>query len=125
MTAGQLDVLVIERSQIHDGLWRFGRADESPSIWGLMERNEVGGVDVKRPQGETIPWRDDRATALCLVARQPEEPRIEYDQSWRPTPPIPSRSQPRIPTRAEEHRMTLGEQAEAHRRRSTDRRVHP
>lgn len=120
-----MTVLVIEKSQVHDGLWRFGRADESPAMWGLIERNQIGGVEVKRPQSETSPWSDDRATALCLVARQPDEPRIEYDLTWRPTPPIPPRTQPRNPARAEEHRMTLSERAEAQRRRSTDRRVHP
>ena len=73
--AGQHDVLVVEKSQVHDGLWRFGRADELPSTWGLIERNEVGGVEVKRSQGKTTPWRDDRATALCLVRGGSGRPR--------------------------------------------------
>lgn len=114
--------LVVERSQTREGLWRFGRADEPHALWGRIEGNDFGGLEVTQPQGETAVWHDDRATALCLVATQPDEWRIEYDLSWRPVPPIRPRIQPAIPARAEEHRMTLGDRAEA-QRRSADRRV--
>jgi hypothetical protein len=114
--------LVIDRSQMREGLWRFGRADESRALSGRIERNDVGGLEVTQPQGEAAVWRDDRTTALCLVATQSDEWRIEYDLSWRPAPPIPPGMRLPIPVRAEEHRMTLGERAEM-QRRSTDRRV--
>lgn len=110
--AGQHDVLVVEKSQVHQGLWRFGRADEPSSTWGLIERNEIGGVEVKRPQGETNPWRHDRTTALCLVAKQPDEPRIEYDLSWQPVEGSMYRPEPVAREIAPKHRETLGERAE-------------
>ncbi len=110
--AGQHDILVVEKSQVHQGLWRFGRADEPLSIWGLIERNEIGGVEVKRPQAETNPWRDDGTTALCLVAREPDESRIEYDLSWRPIEGPLYRPEAVTSGRVLEHRETLGERAE-------------
>lgn len=105
-------LLVVERSQTREGRWRFGRADEPHSEWGLIERNDSGGVEITHPQGVAAIWRDDRATALCLAATRPDEWRIVYDLSWRPVEePIGRPMPPAIARPASKHRETLGERA--------------
>lgn len=71
------EVLVVERSQLRDHRWRFGRGDEPHSVWGLIERNETGGIVTAKRQEQIADWRDDSVTALCLISRHPDEPRIE------------------------------------------------
>lgn len=109
------DLLVVEMSQLHEGRWRFGRHDEPHSAWGLIERNEIGGVVITRRQADRQPWRDDGVTALCLVASRPNEHRIEYDLSWKPvdSPLYRERNVTRkvLPTRGE----SLGERAKRFR----------
>jgi hypothetical protein len=105
------DVLVVERSQRCSGLWRFGRADEPHALWGLIERNDIGGIEVVKAQGHVERWRDDRATALCLVATRPDDARIEYDLSWRPTEGPLYASEAVVRTPVVVHHETLGERA--------------
>ncbi len=116
MVADVHAVLVVERSQVRDDLWRFGRADEPHSIWGRIERNKAGGVEVVKAQGEAFPWRDDSVTALCLVAGHSDVPRLEYDLTWRPVEgPLYQRDR-MARVVAYEHHETLGERAERLRR---------
>lgn len=114
------DLLVIEKSQVRDDLWRFGRADEPHSIWGLIERSDVGGVAIAKPQGEATLWRDDGVTALCLVATRPNERTIEYDLSWRSLEGPLYRRAPAVATTAPHQRETLGERAKRLRRQRTE-----
>jgi hypothetical protein len=110
--------LVVEKSEVRDGLWRFGRASEPRSAWGLIERNDVGGLAATRLQLSVDTWRDDHVTALCLVASHPDWPRIEHDLSWRPVdqPLYRPRPSERATVVASSRRETLGERAERLRR---------
>jgi hypothetical protein len=116
MVADAHTVLVIERSQVRDDLWRFGRAVDPYSSWGLIERNKAGGVEVVKAQGEALPWRDDTVTALCLVARRPDEPRLEYDLSWGPVEAPLYRVDLVARAAVPERHETLGQRAERLRR---------
>jgi hypothetical protein len=112
------EVLVVERSRLRHDRWRFGRGDEPHSAWGLIERNEIGGIVVAKQQEQIADWRDDSVTALCLVARHPDEPRIEYDLSWRPAEGPLYKTDAIARESAPEHRETLGERASRLRRGS-------
>jgi hypothetical protein len=112
------EVLVVERSQLRDDRWRFGRGDEPHSARGLIERNEIGGIAVVKQQEQVVAWRDDSVTALCLVSRHPDEPRIEYDLSWRAAEGPLYKTDAIARESAPEHRETLGERASRLRRGS-------
>ena len=105
------EVLVVERSRLRDNRWRFGRGDEPHSAWGLIERNEIGGIVVAKLQEQIADWRDDSVTALCLVSRHPDEPRMEYDLSWRPAESPLYKTNAIARESAPEHRETLDERA--------------
>ena len=112
------EVLIVERSRLRDDRWRFGRGDEPHSAWGLIERNDIGGMVVAKQQEQIADWRDDSVTALCLVSRHPHEPRIEYDLSWRPAEGPLYKTDAITRESAPEHRETLGERASRLRRGS-------